>query len=90
MLVLPPEMQKMKVKSQFGSGETPIESYLIDGIEYVHGADGWQNTTVNGVGLPQQSANIADGLKPRTSRCYPTGKRTGVEVSVFAVETPPR
>jgi hypothetical protein len=81
-------VRPMKVKSDLGVGGLSIESYLIDGIEYVHGADGWQKMSMNAAQSPQQSANIAEGLKPSNVTLLPDREQDGMDVGAFAVDTP--
>jgi hypothetical protein len=80
-------VRPMKVKSELGVGGLSIESYLVNGTQYVHGADGWQKMKMDAQ-LPQQSANLAEGLKPSNVTLLPDRQENGTEVGAFAVDTP--
>jgi hypothetical protein len=80
-------VRPMRMKSELGIGLLSVESYLIDGTAYVHDANGWQKTKIDARQAPQQSANIADSMKPADVTLLPDRQEGGSDAGVFALET---
>lgn len=80
-------VRPLRVKSEFKLGENSAETYVVDGIMYIHSpAGGWQKMPLDTLHAPQQSLNIADTLRTARVTALADRQENGMTVGVIQVD----
>jgi len=81
-------VRPLRMKNVITFGTMSTESYLVDGIVYIHSPlIGWQKMSVGEAKAAAQSMNIADALKSAKVSYLPDRQEDGTDVGVFQVES---
>ncbi len=82
-------VRPMRMKSEFAVGEIVVQTFLVDGVLYVHSpVAGWQKAPLDGTRLAQQSPNVADKLKQAKITPLSDRVENGITVGVVRMELP--
>ncbi len=77
-----------RMKFAYSIGQMSIETYLVDGVVYIHAPQaGWRKMTLDSLQEQQQSVNIGDTIKSAKVTLLPDRQENGATMGAMQVET---